>query len=158
MRRQLRLRDGAVGVLIGAALTVAVILGSSVAGATSTRATQSSGRAAQEDFMFQVMHFHTADQGGDTFNFYLHYRYSPGLPTAKYPNFVSIRKMLLRYMTPKRSQYIEVLNTRICTRIKRSFPLQAISCQFQAYNGVDPGYRSSIVTLGNIAPLAIPKP
>jgi hypothetical protein len=153
-----RLRDGAVGLLVGAALAVAIIVGVGVAGASSTRTSGDSARAAHEDFMFQVMHFHTADQGGDTFNFYLRYRYRTGLPTAQYPNFVVIRRMLLRYMTPKRAQYIEILNTRICTRIKHSFPLQAISCQFQAYNGVDPGYRSSIVTIGNITPLAIPKP
>jgi hypothetical protein len=155
---KLRLRDGAVGLVIGVALAVAVIFGSSVAGASSNRTADGSARAAHEDFMFQVMHFHTADQGGDTFNFYLRYRYRAGLSAAKYPNFVAIRKQLLQYMTPKRTQYIEVLNTRICTRIKHSFSLQAISCQFQAYNGVDPGYRSSIVTIGNIPPLAIPKP
>jgi hypothetical protein len=149
-----RLRDGLLGVFVGAALAVAVVVGPGVAGASSPH----SSRAAKEDFMFQVMHFRTADQGGDTFNFYLRYRYRTGLPVAQYPNFVSIRRMLLRYMAPKRTAYIEVLNTRICTRIKNRFPLQAISCQFQAYHGVDPGYRSSIVTIGNIQPLAIPAP
>jgi hypothetical protein len=146
------------GLLLGAALTVAVVLGPSVAGASSSHASRAATRAAKEDFMFQVMHVHTADQGGDTFNFYLRYRYRAGLPTARYPNFVSIRRMLLRYMAPKRTAYIEVLNTRICTQIKNRFPLQAISCQFQAHHGVDPGYRSSIVTIGNIQPLAIPAP
>jgi hypothetical protein len=153
-----KVRDRLIGAVVGGALvvavTVAVILGPTVAGAASPHASP----APQEDFMFQVMHFHTQDQGGDTFNFYLHYTYRSGLPTAQYPNFVSIRQMLLNYMRPKRSQYIEILNTHICTKIKNSFPIQAISCQFQAYNGVDPGYRSSIVTIGDIQPLAIPKP
>jgi hypothetical protein len=135
-------------------VVVAVVLAPTVAGASSRHAS----RAPQEDFMFQVMHFHTADQGGDTFNFYLHYTYRNGLPTSKYPNFVTMRQMLLNYMRPKRNQYIEILNTHICTKLKNSFPISAISCQFQAYNGVDPGYRSSIVTIGDIAPLAIPKP
>jgi hypothetical protein len=153
-----RVRDGLRGVLVGAALALAVVLGPSVAGASSSRPSPSSVGSPKEDFMFQVMHVHTADQGGDTFNFYLRYRYRAGLPSARYPNFLNIRRMLLRYMAPKRTQYVEVLNTHICTRIKNHFPLQAISCQFQVYNGVDPGYRSSIVTIGNIQPLAIPAP
>ena len=155
----MKLKTGLIGAIVGATLAVAIVLATTVAGASSPpRAATAATPAPQEDFMFQVMHFRTADQGGDTFNFYLHYRYRSGLPSAQYPNFVAIRRMLLRYMRPKRTQYIEILNTRICTRIERRFPLQAISCQFQAYNGVDPGYRSSIVTIGNIQPLAIPKP
>jgi hypothetical protein len=150
----MRFRDRFIGAIVGGALVVAVIVAPTMAGASSRHAS----RAPQEDFMFQVMHFHTADQGGDTFNFYLHYTYRTGLPTSQYPNFVAMRQMLLNYMKPKRSQYIEILNTHICTKIKNSFPIQAISCQFQAYNGVDPGYRSSIVTIGNIQPLAIPMP
>jgi hypothetical protein len=153
-----RLRHGLIGAIIGAALAVAVVVAPTLAGASSPHGARASTRAPQEDFMFQVMHFHTADQGGDTFNFYLHYRYRGGLPTSNYPNFVTMRQMLLRYMKPKRNQYVEILNTHICTKLKNSFPLQAISCQFQVYNGVDPGYRSSIVTIGNIEPLAIPKP
>ena len=144
--------------IVGAALAVAVVLATTVAGASSSRASVAATLAPQQDFMFQVMHFRTADQGGDTFNFYLRYRYRTGLAPSKYPNFVSMRQMLLRYMRPKRSQYIEILNTHICAELKNRFPLQAISCQFQAYNGVDPGYRSSIVTIGAIQPLAIPKP
>lgn len=154
----MRLRDGLLGVLVGAVLAVAVVLGPSAAGASSGHASRDATRAPTEDFMFQVMHVHTADQGGDTFNFYLRYRYRTGLPSARFPNFLDIRRMLLRYMAPKRTAYIEVLNTRICTQIKNRFALQAISCQFQAYHGEDPGYRSSIVTIGNIQPLAIPRP
>lgn len=154
----MRFRGRFIGAVVGAVMVgvvvAAVVVAPTVAGASSRHAS----RAPQEDFMFQVMHFHTADQGGDTFNFYLHYAYRSGLPTSKYPNFVTMRQMLLDYMKPKRSQYIEILNTHICTTLMNSFPISAISCQFQAYNGVDPGYRSSIVTIGNIAPLAIPKP
>lgn len=117
--------------------------------------------------MFQVPRFHTNNQGGQTINFYLHYRYRPGLPVAQYPNYLQIRGMLLAYMTrvnPKRNLFWEVLNTQICRQIKRSFPLQAISCQFQVYGDnrpglpYEPGFHSSIVTIGNIQPLALPGP
>lgn len=117
--------------------------------------------------MFQIMKYHTANQGGQTINFYLHYRYRNGLPTAKYPNYEDIRHMLLSYMAqvdPKRNLFWEILNTQICGKIKNSFPLQAISCQFQVYPDTrpglpyEPGYHSSIVTIGNIEPLALSGP
>ncbi len=117
--------------------------------------------------MFQVMGHHTTNQGGQTINFYLHYRYRSGLPRSRYPNYEDIRRTLLSYMArvnPRRNLFWEVLNTRICGRILHTFPLQAISCQFQVHPdnrpGLphEPGYHSSIVTFGNIQPLAIPGP
>lgn len=160
------MRQRIVGGIVGAALAAGVMLGTTQA-TGSTSPARTSAAAPQEDFMFQVNHYHTANQGGQTINFYLHYRYRAGLPTAQYPNYLDVRKMLLSSMAhvnPKLNLFWEILNTQICAKIKRSFPVSAISCQFQVYGDnrpglpYEPGYHSSIVTIGNIEPLALPGP
>lgn len=161
------MRNWVLGGIVGVVLTAGVILGATAASGSSPRAAGASASAPQEEFMFEVPHYHTALQGGQTINFYLRYRYLRGLPTAQYPNYLDIRRMLLTYMAhvnPDLKLFWEIHNTRICTKIKRSFPLQAISCQFQVYPdnrpgpAYQPGFHSSIVTIGNIEPLAQPGP
>lgn len=163
----MRLKHGLTGAILGAALAAAVIMGTTAAATPSSQAPRAAVAAPRVDFMFQVMGYHTTNQGGQTINFYLHYRYRIGLPTARYPNYEKIRATLLSYMSqvnPKRNLFWEILNTQICGRILRRFPLQAISCQFQVHPDnrpglpYEPGYHSSVVTYGNIQPLAIPGP
>ena len=163
----MRLRDGLLGAILGAVLAAAVILGATALADSAPAASRAPANAPQEDFMFQVMNYRTLNQGGQTINFYLHYRYRNGLPTSKYPNYLDIRRTLLAYMRrvdPKRNLFWEILNTQICSRIKNSFPLQAISCQFQVHPNnrpglpYEPGWHNSIVTIGNIEPLALPGP
>ena len=161
------MRNRVLGGIGGAALTVAVILATTAATSASSRPAHAATAAPQEDFMFQVMNYRTANQGGQTINFYLHYRYRAGLPTSRYPNYEDIRRMLLTYMAhvnPRQNLFWEILNTQICSRIRRSFPLSAISCQFQVHPNhrpglpYEPGWHNSIVTIGNIEPLALPGP
>jgi hypothetical protein len=163
----MRLKHGLTAAILGAALATAVIVGTTAVAAPSSGSTRAAVTAPQEDCMFQVLGYHTANQGYQTINFYLHYRYRSGLPTAKYPNYLQIRSTLLSYMkqiNPKRNLFWEILNTQICGRILHRFPLQAITCQFQVHPDnrpglpYEPGYHSSVVTYGNIQPLAIPGP
>jgi hypothetical protein len=163
----MRLKHALTGAILGAALATAVIVGATAVAAPSHQSTRAAAPAPRVDFMFQVLGYHTANQGNQTINFYLHYRYRSGLPTAKYPNYLKVRGTLLSYMkqiNPKLNLFWEVLNTRICSRILHRFPLQAISCQFQVYPDnrpglpYEPGYHSSVVTYGHIEALTIPGP
>ncbi len=60
--------------------------------------------------------------------------------------------------------YWETPNESLCTELAQDFPIQAISCQLQVYpdyrRGLpyEPGFHTSIHTIGAIEPLAIPGP
>jgi hypothetical protein len=57
--------------------------------------------------------------------------------------------------------YWEVLNNHLCVQLKNNYPLDAISCVMQVVGSEnplphdEPGYRSSIETIGDIDPLVV---
>jgi hypothetical protein len=63
-----------------------------------------------------------------------------------------------------KNPYWEKLNEELCTELASNYPIQAISCQLQVYpdypRGLpyEPGFHTSIHTIGTIEPLAIPGP
>ena len=123
--------------------------------------------AARRDFMFQIAGYQTQNQGGQTLNIFVHYRYNPGIATGDIPNYIDLRTQMLDFLNgvdPSLNPYWETLNQQICTQLKNNFPLQAISCQLQVLSDdrpglpYEPGFHTSIHTIGDIDPLAIPGP
>jgi hypothetical protein len=152
-------------VVLGALLTVSFLLGAH----SRQDGRDRDGRAdfISRDFMFQVIGVKTRNQGGHTLNLFFRYRYNDGITDSALPDYAKVRTQALDYLSNadlSTNPYWEVLNHELCTQIKASYPIQAISCELQVV-GVEnppphdePGYRSSIETIGNIEPLAIPGP
>ena len=129
------------------------------------------GRAAADDvkrdFMFQVVGYQTANQGGQTMNIFVHYRYNQGIATEDIPNYIDLHTQVLEFLNnvdTSQNPYWETLNHQICTQLKQGFPLEAISCQLQVLSDdrpglpYEPGFHTTIHTIGDIEPLAIPGP
>ena len=125
------------------------------------------GDAVKRDFMFQVAGYQTANQGGQTMNIFIHYRYNAGIATADIPNYIDLRTEVLDFLNnvdTSQNPYWETLNQQICTQLKDGFPLEAISCQLQVLSDdrpglpYEPGFHTTIHTIGDIEPLAIPGP
>lgn len=123
--------------------------------------------AAKRDFMFQIAGYQTENQGGQTLNIFVHYRYAAGIATEDIPNYVDLRTQMIDFLDQVDSSlnpYWETLNQQICTQLKNNFPLEAISCQLQVLSDdrpglpYEPGFHTSIHTIGDIDPLAIPGP
>ena len=123
--------------------------------------------AAKREFMFQVGGYHTDNQGGQTMNIFIHYRYNDGIATADIPNYEDLRTEVLNFLDAvdiSQEPYWETLNQEICAQLKAGFPVEAISCQFQVLpddrSGLpyEPGYHTSIHTIGDIEPLAVTGP
>lgn len=121
----------------------------------------------RRDFMFQVVGLKTANQGGHTINLFFHYRYNSGITDSEIPDYTKLRQQALDYLSivdVSANPYWEVLNNHLCTRLKNDYPLQAISCVMQVVGienpapGDEPGYRSSIETIGDIEPLVVAGP
>jgi hypothetical protein len=112
---------------------------------------------ARRDFMFQVDGFKAE---GQTIDMYFHYRYNQGIAENNIPDFRSLRTDAIRYMDQNAAEgvYWEDLSKGVCTLLKRKYPVEAISCQLRIHPGRDPGFSSSIHTIGPIEPLAIPGP
>ena len=151
-----------VAVLIAAAAVGGFYLGSQVA-----RGTNGSAADAKRDFMFQVAGYQTANQGGQTLNVFIHYRYDRGIATENIPNYIDLRTQVLDFLNgvdAGDNPYWETLNQEICTQLSENFPIEAISCQLQVLSDdrpglpYEPGFHTSIHTIGDIDPLAIPGP
>ena len=117
--------------------------------------------------MFQVMRYKTPNQGGQTMNMYFHYRYVDGISESDIPNYEDLRKQALTFMgavDAARNPYWETLNRQLCQQLRDNFPIQAISCQLQVFPDdrpglpYEPGFHSSVDTIGDIQPLAISGP
>jgi hypothetical protein len=155
----------AVGLIVVAALIIAAIaIGRHSGRSENARATRD---RTSRDFMFQVVGVWTSNQGGHRINLFFHYRYSDRIADNQIPDYTKVRQKALDYLNTadvSRNPYWEIINKQLCTQLKNSYPFQAISCQIQV-PGVEnpsphdePGYRSSIETIGDIEPLAIPGP
>jgi hypothetical protein len=152
-------------VIVGVLLTGSFVLGARTSGATRGPSTEATH--AGRDFMFQVIGVQTPNQGGHTLNLFFHYRYNSGIADGDIPDYTKVRREALDYLNGadmSRNPYWEVLNHELCARLKRDYPIQAISCELQVV-GVEnpkphdePGYRASIETIGDIEPLAVPGP
>lgn len=117
--------------------------------------------------MFQIIGFRTRNQGGQLVNLYFSYRYNPGLREDELPNYIKLRDDTITFLNTvdvRGNPYWETLNHQLCARLKGRFPIEAISCQLQVKGDLDagvkyePGYHSSIETIGDIAPLQVPGP
>ena len=164
-----------VRLLLAIALVAAVALAGVVLGAialgrepTASAAQDSTSTSTtHRDFMFQVIGYKTENQGGQTMNMFFHYRYDNGIATKDIPNYIDLRKDAIAFIDgvdAKANPYWETLTLELCTQLKDKYPVEGISCQLQIYpddrEGLpyEPGYHTSITTLGNIDPLAIPGP
>lgn len=156
-------------VAAAAAIVAAAVL--LIAGILIGRFTKSDTVAAHDhtgrDFVFQVIGVKTPNQHGHTLNLFLHYRYNDGIADKDIPDFTKIRRTALDYLNTadlSKDPYWEVLNHQMCGQIKNSYPIKAISCTLQVVGsenpppGDEPGYRSSVETIGDIAALALPGP
>jgi len=149
-------------VAVIAALGIGFALGSLHAGQN-----QIGPEDERRDFTFQVIGYKTPNQGGQVLNMYFHYRYDDGIATSDIPNYVDLRDQALNYLDTvdlSQNPYWETLNQTICDDLHAKFPIQAISCQLQAYPDdrpglpYEPGYHGSTDTIGDIEPLAVPGP
>jgi len=152
----------AVIVVVGALLATGIAIGTHI---SAPRTPPATGDADSRDFMFQVVGVETPNQGGHSLNLFFHYRYSSGITDEELPDYRDLRDGALAYLKTvdvSTNPYWEVLNHDLCTRLKSSYPLQAISCEMQVVGTGNsreiggPGYRASIETIGDIEPLALP--
>ena len=143
----------AAGVLLGAVLT--------------HRAAPEAPAHEHRDFIFEVTDLKTPNQGGQTVNLFFRYRYDSGIAEKDIPNYLSLRKAAVDDLGSadlSRSPYWETLNQHLCTRLKSTFPVEAISCELQVHGQdvpgphYEPGYHASVETIGDITPLAVPGP
>lgn len=156
--------------LVAAVAIVGVVLGAIAVGrepAVSVAQDSTSTRTTHRDFMFQVIGYKTKNQGGQTMNMFFHYRYNNGIATKDIPNYIDLRKDALTFMKKvdiASNPYWETLTLKLCTQLKDRYPIEGISCQLQIYPDsrpglpYEPGYHTSITTLGDIDALAIPGP
>lgn len=156
--------------LVAAVAVAGVVLGAMALGrdpATSLAQESNSTSTTHRDFMFQVIGYKTENQGGQTMNMFFHYRYNNGIATKDIPNYIDLRKDAIAFIKgvdAKANPYWETLTLELCTQLKDDYPVEGISCQLQIYPDnrpglpYEPGYHTSITTLGNIDALAIPGP
>jgi hypothetical protein len=146
---------------------VGILATSFYAGVLLSGRSQGGGDDVKRDFMFQVAGYQTANQGGQTMNIFIHYRYNAGIATEDIPNYVDLRTQVVDFLDnvdASLNPYWETLSKQICTQLKSGFPIEAISCQFQVLSDdrpglpYEPGFHTSIHTIGDIDPLAIPGP
>jgi hypothetical protein len=168
MRSQARLM--AALALVAAVAVAGVVLGVVALGREPTASAaqdSTSTSTTHREFMFQVIGYKTENQGGQTMNMYFHYRYNNGIATKDIPNYLDLRKDALAFIDgvdAKANPYWETLTLELCTQLKDDYPVEGISCQLQIYPDkrpglpYEPGYHTSITTLGNIDALAIPGP
>ena len=144
-------------------LAVALLAAGWLVGAR-TAAARADGNQQGRDFLFQVIALKTPNQGGQTLNLFFHYRYNSGIAERDIPNYLDMRKMALDYLATtdlSKNPYWETLNHQLCGQLKNSFPVEAISCELQAYGNeipgpdYEPGSHASIETFGDIEPLAV---
>lgn len=155
---------------VGLIVVVGILFSAGIAiGIHSDRAENSptAGDRTRRDFMFQVIGLKTRNQGGHTINLFFHYRYTSGITDNEIPDYTKLRQQALDYLNTvdvSANPYWEVLNNHLCAQLKNNYPLQAISCLMQVVGSEnppphdEPGYRSSIETIGDIEPLVLPGP
>lgn len=143
------------------------VTGSTTGPSPTAEAGTTPASAEKREFLFQIDRYDTENQGGQTLNLYFYYRYDAGLADADIPNFVDLRTKAIEFMDAvdaSQNPFWEVLNQQLCGQLHSTFPLEAISCQLQVYpdnrEGLpyEPGFHSSIDTIGDIQPLAIVGP
>lgn len=153
--------------IISVVVVLVLVAASFYAGTVFATQGRAGADAAKRDFMFQVAGYETANQGGQTMNIFVHYRYEPGIATEDIPNYIDLRTQVLDFLNEvdaSQNPYWETLNQEICTQLKDDFPLEAISCQLQVLSDdrpglpYEPGFHTTIHTIGDIEPLAIPGP
>ena len=151
-------------VICAGASTPAAAAASSTANVSATSPATPAAPAELRDFLFQINGYQTKNQGGQTLDMYFHYRYNPGLPDAQLPNYEDLRTQALTFfanINTASNPYWEVLNSQLCRQLHDHFPIQAISCQLLVHPDdrpglpYEPGYHSSIDTIGDITPLAV---
>ncbi|HEX4356358.1 MAG TPA: hypothetical protein VH141_02475 [Pseudonocardia sp.] len=159
-RRRIVMVAGLV-VLAVALVAVGWLVGARTAGPAAARA---DANQQSRDFLFQVIALRTPNQGGQTINLFFHYRYNSGIAEHDIPNYLDMRKSALHYLDTvdlSKNPYWETLNHQMCGQLKSGFPLEAISCEMQAYGNevpgpnYEPGYHASVETFSDIEPLAV---
>lgn len=147
----------ALGIVVLSLTYILVFRGDAPGQQAQQQRTAVSSDETKRDFMFQVEGF---EAEGQKLNMYFHYRYNRGIARNDIPDFRSLRQDAISYMNENASEgvYWETLSKGVCSRLKQKYPVEAISCQLQIYPGRDPGFSSSIHTIGDIEPLAIPGP
>ncbi len=161
-----RLVVGTLALLLG--MIVAAGLGAAgyaLAGGGSLGGDAAAGEHRRE-FMFEVLGVTTPNQGGQRLNLFFHYRYIWGLAEGEIPDYRKLRTAALEFLRTadlSKTPYWETLNHELCGRLKTGYPVEAISCQMQVAGNEDPdhyepGYHSSVETIGDIASLRVPGP
>lgn len=149
-----------------AVVVVGVVAAAAFAAGIATGAGLDGGTEPQREFMFEVTGLATPNQGGQTLNLYLSYRYDQGIAEGDIPNYLALREDALGYLATvdlAGDPYWETLNRDLCARLKAGYPLDAISCQLQVVGNdtpehYEPGYHASVETIGDIDPLRVPGP
>lgn len=153
--------------VVSVVAVVIAVVASFYAGMVFANQDRAADDDVKRDFMFQVAGYETANQGGQTMNIFVHYRYNQGIATEDIPNYIDLRTQVLEFLDnvdASQNPYWETLNQQICTQLEHGFPLEAISCQLQVLSDdrpglpYEPGFHTTIHTIGDIEPLAIPGP
>ncbi|MEO0964162.1 MAG: hypothetical protein AAFY08_03495 [Planctomycetota bacterium] len=117
----------------------------------------------KQEFMFQVIDLYTPRQYGQTMDLYIKYRYRDDLPPSAYPDYRKLRTAALDFIKVRPEEpameYWEVLNRDLVEHLYASFPVSGVSCQMLVHPHKDehvdePGYHSSIASIGEIVPLS----
>jgi len=114
-------------------------------------------------FQFQIQHYHTKRQAGQTLDVYVRYKLNKDLPHNQYPDYLALRKRVVKYLEPSKefpeNTYWEFIAEKIGNDLFQHFPIAGISVQLLVYPNekgkiYEPGFHGPIYTKGNIPPLA----
>ena len=118
---------------------------------------------ARQEFQFQMLGVETPRQEGRVLNLFLRYRYPSHLAASEYPDYRVIRDEVLEFIRVRPAEpgdeFWEVLNGHLARHVFEKFPLKGLSIQIQVQPTAnakldEPGFHSSIVTLGRVTPVS----
>lgn len=118
--------------------------------------------AAENNFQFQISHYHTQRQGGQTLDLNVRYTMKDEVDYSQYLDYRDLRNIALTYLEPSErlptNIFWEVIAAKIGDDLMTRYPMAGISVQILVYpneNGIvsEPGFHGPIYTRGAVLPL-----
>lgn len=115
-------------------------------------------------FQFAIPEYHTTRQSGQTVNIYVKYAYKKKTPTNEYPDYRTLRSVVLKYMEPSEEfpaeVFWEIIANNMGRELMQHFPLDGVSIQLEVLDnqnpdGYEPGDHGPTFTVGDIPPLDV---
>ena len=117
--------------------------------------------ASKNNFQFQISHYHTQRQSGQTLDVNIRYAMKDGVDYSNYPDYRELRTIAMKYLEPSANLPIntfwEVIAEKLGEELMSRYPFSGISVQMLVYpneKGVisEPGFHGPIYTVGDVIP------